>query len=105
MDIYFHDPLEGTTSVVDRHGAQTRSVPVRCLDGLVAEPEVLLIKCDIEGYGGHALRGALNVLKRTHYIVTETHGAEEMAEMCEVLFSSGFTPFQLSSRSLWWRRR
>lgn len=104
MEICFSDPLEGTTSATHANGEQRRSVSVRCLDSIVDEPEVTLIKCDIEGYGGHALNGARAVLKRTHYVVTETHGPEEMAMMSQVLFESGFTPFQLSSRSLWWRR-
>ena len=60
--------------------------------------------CKIEGYGGHALSGARSVLKRTRYVVTETHGPDEMALMSRVLFEEGFTPFQLSSRSLWWRK-
>jgi len=104
MEIRFSDPLEGTTSAAHASGEQRRSVPVRCLDSIVDEPEVMLLKCDIEGYGGYALNGARAVLKRTSYVVTETHGPEEMALMSRVLFESGFAPFQLSSRSLWWRR-
>jgi len=104
MEIQFSDPLEGTTSVAQASGDQRRRVPVRCLDSVITEPEVMLIKCDIEGFGGYALSGARAVLKRTRYVVTETHGAEEMALMSHVLFEEGFTPFQLSSRSLWWRK-
>ncbi|MES2595850.1 MAG: FkbM family methyltransferase [Verrucomicrobiota bacterium] len=105
MEIQFSDPLEGTTSAAHGSGDHRRSVPVRCLDSAITEPEVLLIKCDIEGYGGHALKGARSVLKRTRFVVTETHGPDEMALMSQVLFEEGFTPFQLSSRSLWWRRK
>jgi len=104
LEIRFSDPLEGTTSAAETNGEQSRLVPVRCLDSIVDEQEVMLIKCDIEGFGGHALKGALVVLARTRYVVTETHGPEEMALMSRVLFESGFTLFQLSSRSLWWRR-
>lgn len=104
MEIQFTDPLEGTTSAAHASGDQRRRVPVRCLDSVITDPEVMLIKCDIEGYGGHALSGARSVLKRTRYVVTETHGPEEMALMSQVLFEEGFTPFQLSSRSLWWRK-
>ncbi len=105
MEIHFADPLEGTTSAMKSTGGQRRQVPVRCLDSQVDAPEVLLLKCDIEGYGGQALLGAREVLKRTRYVVTETHGPEETALMSQVLFEAGFTLFQLSSRSLWWRRR
>ncbi len=104
MEIQFSDPLAGTTSVARSSGDQRRSVPVRCLDSTVTESEVMLLKCDIEGYGGHALSGARAVLKRTRYVVTETHGPDEMALMSQVLFEEGFTLFQLSSRSLWWRK-
>jgi len=104
MEIRFDDPMEGTTSAVHGSGVRRRAVQVRCLDGIVTEPEVLLIKCDIEGYGGHALRGGRAVLKRTRFVVTETHGPEEMAEMSRVLFAEGFVPFKLAARSLWWRR-
>ena len=104
VEICFTDPLEGTTSVATAGGEQRRRVQVRCLDSLITEAEVLLIKCDIEGFGGHALAGGREVLKRTRFVVTETHGAEETALMGRVLFESGFVPFRLSSRSLWWRR-
>jgi FkbM family methyltransferase len=104
MEITFADPLEGTTSIARSRGERRRRVEVRCLDGLITEPEVLLIKCDIEGFGGHALAGGREVLKRTLFVVTETHGPEETALMGRVLFECGFVPFQLSSRSLWWRR-
>ncbi|MCA1962448.1 MAG: FkbM family methyltransferase [Prosthecobacter sp.] len=105
MEIQFSDPLEGTTSAARPSGQQRRQVPVRCLDSLLDEPEILLLKCDIEGFGGQALLGAREVLKRTRYVVTETHGPEETALMSQVLFEVGFTLFQLSSRSLWWHRR
>lgn len=105
MEIHYTDPLEGTTSASQAMGERHRCVPVRCLDSLLPEvSEVMLIKCDIEGFGGHALEGGRAVLKRTRYVVTETHGAEEMVLMSRVLFEEGFTPFQLSSRSLWWRK-
>lgn len=103
MEVCFDDALEGTTSAVRSTGRQQRSVPVRCLDSVVREGEVVLLKCDIEGFGGHALEGGRAVLKKTRYVVTETHGPEEMERMSRVLFEEGFAPFKLAARSLWWR--
>lgn len=104
MNIQFSDPLDGETSVASAKGRQTRQVEVRSLDSISTPDEILLLKCDIEGYGGHALAGGRKTLRKTRYVVTETHGAEEMEKMSRVLMEEGFVPFQLSSRSLWWRR-
>jgi|APTNR8051073442_1049403.scaffolds.fasta_scaffold04237_9 FkbM family methyltransferase len=106
MEISFSDPLEGTTSAKDATGGTKRSVPVRSLDSLFAADtdEILLLKCDIEGFGGYAMQGGRELLLRTRYVVTEMHGADEMELMSRELMSAGFVPFQLSSRSLWWRR-
>ncbi len=106
MTIRYTDPLEGTTSAAEGSGDRTREVPVRALDSILADQtgEVLLLKCDIEGYGGFALQGAKKTLARTRYVVTETHGAEEMSLLGRELSAHGFAPFQLASRSLWWRK-
>lgn len=104
ITIQFSDPLDGETSVSSSQGGQTREVAVRCLDSIPTPDEILLLKCDIEGYGGHALAGGRKTLRKSRYVVTETHGEAEMEKMSRVLFEEGFVPFMLSSRSLWWRR-
>ena len=106
MEIHYSDPLEGTNSAKDATGGRKRIVPVRCLDSIFndSSTEVTLLKCDIEGFGGFALQGGREVLRRTKFVVTETHGADEMELMSKELLAAGFVPFQLSSRSLWWRR-
>ncbi len=107
VEIAVGDPLSGTSRVGQGGDGTFRKVKMARLDDLLAEAgirEIELLKCDIEGFGGFALEGAVNSLAITRFVVTETHGPEETVLLSEVLAKAGFVVFQVFGRTLWWRK-
>lgn len=106
--LFLGDPLDGTTSLNAAFGPQEREVSVRTLDDLLKGLDlntIDLVKIDIEGHGGLALEGAIEVLKRVRYVCLESHGNDETERSACVLVASGFILFSLTGRHTWWRKR
>ena len=101
------DPLEGTTSLLNTHGSEYREVKMETLDNLLEDlnlVEILLLKIDIEGYGGFALQRAFQTLRKTRYVCVEGHDDAE-TELCgRQLIDEGFVLFKIKGRHMWWRR-
>ena len=78
----------------------TVKVPVRRLDDLMREwgiaRPVDLFKVDVQGYEAKVLQGGMETLKRSRYVLAETHflpvyeGACCVDELCHLLFQAGF---------------
>ncbi len=107
VEISIDSPLEGTSSILGNSGGQRRKIRMDTLDNLIAPlgvKRVTLLKCDIEGFGGYAFKGAPETLKITDYIVTETHDAAETMLISKVLSRAGFVIFRVFGKMLWWCR-
>jgi FkbM family methyltransferase len=75
-------------------------VPVRRLDDLMRETNasrpVDLLKIDVQGYEAKVLAGGAETLKRSRYVLAETHflpayeGACCVDELCHLLYGAGF---------------
>ena len=105
QEIWFDHSLEGTSSLLAKKGRQHRFVPIRTLDGIfreMKEEEILLLKIDIEGYAGMALRQAKEVLAKCRYAVVEIHGREETRETSARLHEAGFELMHFKGRQMWW---
>ncbi len=63
-----------------------------------------LLKIDIEGAGGEALKGAGNLLKKTGNIFLETHSIEESNLAGDILKENDFILRRSSARHQWWAR-
>lgn len=106
VDITFDDPLEGTNSVSSAAGSQKRRVRVETVDHWLGHDQraVALLKIDIEGQGGEALRGATQTLKRTRWVVVETHDQDELETSARMLTTAGFLLSAFHGRTMWWRK-
>ncbi|MBA4070589.1 MAG: hypothetical protein C0497_01960 [Gemmatimonas sp.] len=92
MEIAFDDPLEGTNAADARGGATRREVAVRTLDEIWADAgsrDLLVLKIDIEGAGGMALRGAAQMLRRTQFVAAEWHGPAELGQITAACLEAG----------------
>ena len=102
------DPLLGDNNIFDNNKTPiTRIVKSKTLDTVCREneiDEVDLLKVDIEGAGAHALEGAINLLKRTKYIVFEVHNEDECKLASKILFENGFCLRKISTPHLWWEK-
>ncbi|MEO8044793.1 MAG: FkbM family methyltransferase [Spartobacteria bacterium] len=101
------DPLEGTTSLLSKHGSEYREVQIQTLDNLLENlniEEILLLKIDIEGYGGFALQRASQTLRKTRYVCIECHDDAETELSGRRLVDEGFVLFKIKGRHMWWRR-
>jgi len=108
VEISINDPLEGTSSILKPSGTHKRSIRIDTVDNLIAPlglKKIDLIKCDIEGSGGHALLAATDTLRITEYVVAETHDYEETVCICNACIEAGFTLFRAFGRTLWWSRK
>lgn len=105
LTLCFNDPLDGTNRI-DRlaSGMQQRQVDTGRIDTLLAPHglrHIDLLKMDIEGYAGKALRGATRTLSITQNVILEKHSDEELAESEEILVSQGFRLTYFQARNLW----
>ena len=81
------------TSIPWRTVAETREVPMICLDDHVQAhgiERISVLKIDAEGMELDVLRGAGETLRRTDQIVLETHGTERHAATRAALEAAGF---------------
>jgi len=95
--------LDGST--IAGADGQARRIPVRTIDGLIAEknlPGPYLIKFDTHGYEIPILNGAAKTLKNTEVIVMEAYNfqitphALRFHEMCSRLEEIGFRCFDIA---------
>ncbi len=63
-----------------------------------------LLKMDIEGAGGEALKGAGNLLKKTNNVFIETHSMEESGLAGDILKENNFVMRRSSDRHQWWTK-
>lgn len=108
MEVRFDDPLEGTNRLDSTGGAQTRALPVNTLDHWLQSAALqnpLLLKLDIEGFAGEALKGARDILSHVRWVVIETHHPEELASCSDQLATSGFHLRHFHGRTMWWARQ
>jgi FkbM family methyltransferase len=107
IEIAFDDPLEGTNRVDSVSGSQKRRIRVDTVDHLLGEKNqrpIALLKIDIEGQGGEALRGASKTLGLTRWVVVETHHTAELETSAQLLTDQGFVLTAFHGRTMWWRR-
>lgn len=99
--------LDGST--VGGTEGHTREVPVRSLDGLVAErglPGPYLIKFDTHGYEVPILKGAVKTIRNTEVIIMEVYNFQfvphtlRFHEMCTHLETNGFRCFDMANPAL-----
>jgi FkbM family methyltransferase len=105
--IAFDDPLEGTNAADARQGATRREVVVRTLDEIWADAgsrDVLVLKIDIEGAGGAALRGASQVLRRTRFVAAEWHGPAELGQITAACLDAGLSLAAANAKMLFFER-
>lgn len=107
VEVRFADPLEGTSSLDSTNGAKSRKVQIKSLDTMlapIAPRRIGLLKLDIEGSAGRALRGASATLQRSDFVVVETHSDEETKTSSVALTGAGFQLFHCQGRTMWWER-
>ena len=107
VEVSFSDPLEGTSSIVSSTGNQRRRIRLKTLDELlsgVGPARIALLKLDIEGSAGRALRGASITLSKCDYVTVETHSEDETRVSAAALVAAGFQPFRSHGRTMWWCR-
>lgn len=105
LAVRFDDPLEGTNSLDNACGAQTRRVEVNTIDAYLQRTSLtqpLLLKLDIEGHAGAALSGASALLKTVLWVVIEIHHTEELSRCADTLVSHGFRLRHFQGRTMWW---
>jgi FkbM family methyltransferase len=107
VDLRFGDPLEGTSRLDSSIGEKSRKVRVQPLDKMIASispSRIGLLKLDIEGSAGRALRGASETLAKCDYVAVETHSDEETKTSSLALTRAGFQLFRCHGRTMWWHR-
>jgi FkbM family methyltransferase len=108
IEISFDDPLFGENSVSATNRKQHRTVSTGTLDARLGEydlAEIDLLKIDIEGHGGEALKGASGTLQKTRYVLFETHTRQEISEASDILHEAGFQMIALRNRTLIYERK
>lgn len=106
-ELRFSDPLEGTSRLDSAIGGKLRKIRVQPLDAMLAPlapRKIGLLKIDIEGSAGRALKGAPETLGRSDYVSVETHSDEETGTSSRALIAAGFHIFHCRGRTMWWRR-
>jgi FkbM family methyltransferase len=107
ISLAFSDPLSGLNSLSSTSGTTEREIEIKPLDTLLenhAFSEVFLLKLDIEGSAGEALSGAAQTLRKTRFVVVETHHQEETRLASQCLINSGFVLEHIKGRTMWWQR-
>jgi FkbM family methyltransferase len=107
VELRFDNPLEGTSRLDSRAGRTLRQIRVRPVDSMLAAippTSIGLMKIDIEGAAGAALKGASETLARCDYVSVETHSDEETGTSSRALIAAGFQVFHIRGRTMWWRR-
>jgi FkbM family methyltransferase len=105
IEIHINDPLEGTNQIGETAGKFNRKIKIKQLDDILLPRNLTridLLKIDIEGYGGTALAGATEILKKTRYVVIELHNQEETVKASKALATAGLTQFAVKGRTMWW---
>lgn len=103
------DPLCGDLGFyrVDKENSQ-RTFVTKTLDSAL-EPynigAVDLLKLDLEGAGGEALKGAPGLIKKTENVYFEMHTDDECALVKSILTDNGFVLRRSEGRHQWWKRR
>lgn len=108
IEISFDDPLFGENSVTATNRKQKRSVSTGTLDSSLRQhnlTEIDLIKMDIEGHGAEALKGGTDTLRKTRYVMFETHTKQETSEATGILHDAGFQIIGLRARTLVFERK
>jgi FkbM family methyltransferase len=105
------DPLYGDYGFYRPDKEETeRAVTTKTLDAIAGSEhigEVDLLKIDLEGAAADALRGAVELLKRTRYVVFEihdVHNKEERGLASGIMAGSGFRLINVNGRQLWWKK-
>jgi FkbM family methyltransferase len=68
--------------------------PVATLDALAIKEQwtdVAMLKMDVEGMEAEILKGAKNILRKTHHVVVETHTSELHEQTIQHLIEGGLT--------------
>lgn len=108
VDLRFDDPLEGTSRIDSTSGGNVRKIRVQTLDAMlapIAPKKIGLLKIDIEGSAGRALKGARDTLTKCDYVSVETHSDEETRTASQALIAAGFNIFHCRGRTMWWQRQ
>ena len=99
--------LDGST--INGHGGETRRVPVRTIDAIVAKHNLsgsFLLKFDTHGYELPILKGAKQTLEKTSVIIMEVYNfqlsqnALRFHEMCAHMESLGFRCYDMADPML-----
>jgi len=102
------DPLFGDTGLYRPDKEETERIVVsKTLDTIFEEEnigEVALLKLDIEGAGGDALKGADKLIKKVRHVVIEIHSEEECRLSSNILAANNFGLRGVTSKHLWWER-
>jgi FkbM family methyltransferase len=107
IDINFDDPLFGENSVNSTNKKYKREVKTCTLDNsleniAVGGATIDVLKIDIEGHGAEALRGAAATIKKTRFVIFETHSKDEISESSDMLIKAGFKIIGMRNRTLFY---
>jgi FkbM family methyltransferase len=76
--------------------------PIAALDAIAVQEQwkdVAMLKMDVEGMEVEILKGAKDILRKTHHVVAETHSRELHEQVTQQLVEAGFSiDFQLSKK-------
>ncbi|WP_413192487.1 FkbM family methyltransferase [Pararobbsia alpina] len=103
IQLSFDDPLFGENSVGAKDRKHQRTVQTGTLDVRLSHYHLKIIdllKVDIEGYGAEALKGAVQTLRKTRYVMFETHSRTEVSQACRILHDAGFEVIGMRARTL-----
>jgi FkbM family methyltransferase len=103
IEVSFDDPLSGENSVAASNRSHTRTVSTGTLDSCLRPfrlERIDLLKMDIEGHGAEALKAAAETLRKTRYVMFETHNRNETAEATGILHNAGFELIGMRGRTL-----
>ncbi|WP_420993623.1 FkbM family methyltransferase [Cupriavidus sp. 30B13] len=107
LEISFDDPLFGENSVSATGRRQKRTIETGTLDARLEKYELAqidLLKIDIEGHGAEALKGGSHTLRRTRYVLFETHTRQEISDASILLHDAGFRLIAMRNRTLVYAR-
>jgi FkbM family methyltransferase len=99
--------LDGST--INGHGGETRQVPVKTIDAIVAKRNLtgsFLLKFDTHGYELAILKGARQTLENTSVVIMEVYNfqlsesALRFHEMCAHMESLGFRCYDMADPML-----